>query len=96
MVELREQPDGRFTRGYGGDTLNTALYMARLGVAVDFVTALGDDTWSDEMVASWKAERIGIDLVMRVPGRTPGLTSFRPTTRVNGTFPIGGIARPRA
>ncbi len=73
MVELREQPDGRFTRGYGGDTLNTALYMARLGVAVDFVTALGDDTWSDEMVASWKAERIGIDLVMRVPGRTPGL-----------------------
>ena len=25
------------------------------------------------MVANWKAERIGIDLVMRVPGRTPGL-----------------------
>src|SRR5258708_27557328 len=73
MVELREQPDGRFTRSYGGDTLNTALYMARLGVAVDFVTALGDDTWSDEMIASWKAERIGIDLVMRVPERTPGL-----------------------
>jgi sugar/nucleoside kinase (ribokinase family) len=64
-------------------------------VAVNFVTALGDDTWSDEMVASWKAERIGIDLVMRVPGRTPGFYIIRPTTRVNGTFPIGGIARPR-
>ena len=73
MIELREQSDGRFTRGFGGDTLNTALYLARLGVGVDFVTALGDDHWSDEMIASWKAERIGTDLVLRVPGRSPGL-----------------------
>ena len=43
MVELRELPDGLLSRGYGGDTLNTAVYLARLGVAVDYVTALGDD-----------------------------------------------------
>ncbi len=30
MVELREQPDGQLQRGYGGDTLNTAVYLARL------------------------------------------------------------------
>src|SRR6516225_12432149 len=32
MIELREQADGRLTRGFGGDTLNTAIYLARLGV----------------------------------------------------------------
>lgn len=73
MVELREKPDGTLTRGFGGDTLNTAVYLARLGVAVDYVTALGDDPWSDEMVASWQAEGVGTGLVRRLPGRLPGL-----------------------
>lgn len=30
MVELREQPDGRLSRSHGGDTLNTAAYLAQL------------------------------------------------------------------
>ena len=73
MVELREQPDGQLRRGFGGDTLNTAVYLARLGVAVDYVTALGDDAWSDEMLARWQEEGIGTGLVRRLPGRLPGL-----------------------
>lgn len=73
MVELRERPDGQLTRGWGGDTLNTAVYLARLGVAVDYVTALGDDPWSDEMVAGWRAEGVGTGHVVRLPGRLPGL-----------------------
>ena len=28
---------------YGGDTLNTAVYLARQGAAVEYLTALGDD-----------------------------------------------------
>ena len=39
----RRQGGGLFARGYGGDTLNTAVYLARLGVEVDYLTALGDD-----------------------------------------------------
>src|SRR5215212_10830226 len=73
MIELRETADGCFSRGYGGDTLNTAVYLARLGGAVDYVTALGDDPWSDEMIAGWQAEGIGTELVVRLPGRLPGL-----------------------
>ena len=73
MVELREGPDGQLRRGFGGDTLNTAVYLARLGVAVDYVTALGDDAWSDEMLARWQEEGIGTRLVHRLPGRLPGL-----------------------
>src|SRR5829696_6032161 len=73
MIELFELADGRFARAWGGDTLNTAIYLARLGVAVDYVTALGDDTWSEEMVAGWQAEGVGTGRVVRLPGRLPGL-----------------------
>ena len=73
MIELSEAAGGLLSRSYGGDTLNTAVYLARLGVAVDYVTALGDDPWSEEMVSAWRAEGVGTDHVVRVPGRLPGL-----------------------
>ena len=43
MIELKQADGGLFSRGYGGDTLNTSVYLARLGVDVDYITALGDD-----------------------------------------------------
>jgi 2-dehydro-3-deoxygluconokinase len=73
MIELSEHADGQITRAWGGDTLNTAVYLARLGVAVDYVTALGHDTWSDEMLAGWEAEGVGTARVVRMPDRLPGL-----------------------
>jgi 2-dehydro-3-deoxygluconokinase len=73
MVELKQADGGRFSRGYGGDTLNTAVYLARLGAGVDYITALGDDALSDEMIASWAAEGVGTGRVMRLPGKLPGL-----------------------
>ena len=73
MIELREEADGRLSRGYGGDTLNTAIYLSRLGTPVDYVTALGDDSWSDELIAAWDAEGVGTGRVLRLPGRLPGL-----------------------
>ena len=57
MIELSEMTGGELARSCGGDTLNTAVYLARLGVAVDYVTALGDDPFSDEMLADWGRRR---------------------------------------
>jgi 2-dehydro-3-deoxygluconokinase len=73
MVELKQADNGLLSRGFGGDTLNTAVYLARLGVGVDYITALGDDFLSDEMIAGWAAERVGTERVARVPGKLPGL-----------------------
>ncbi len=73
MVELSEQRDGTLTRRFGGDTLNTALYLARLRVPVSYATALGTDPFSEEMLEAWAREGIGTALVARVPGRLPGL-----------------------
>jgi 2-dehydro-3-deoxygluconokinase len=73
MIELVERPDGTLIRGFGGDTLNTAVYLARLGVAVEYVTALGDDPFSAQMLAAWREEGVGTALIPRLAGRLPGL-----------------------
>lgn len=58
---------------YGGDTLNSSVYLARLGVKVDYVTALGDDAMSTWMIDQWKSEHVGCHLVQRHAGAVPGL-----------------------
>jgi 2-dehydro-3-deoxygluconokinase len=73
MIELSQAGAGLLSRSFGGDTLNTAVYLARLGIAVDYFTTLGDDPWSDEMLAAWGAEGVGTGRVVRLPGRLPGL-----------------------
>lgn len=81
MVELAHQSPSDLKLAYGGDTLNTAIYLNRLttgqDVAVDYVTALGDDAYSEAMLTLWRDEGLGIDLVTKIPGRLPGLYSIR-------------------
>jgi 2-dehydro-3-deoxygluconokinase len=73
MIELRQAPGGLFSRGFGGDTLNTAVYLARFGVEADYITALGDDSLSDEMIAGWQAEGVGTAKVARLKSKLPGI-----------------------
>ena len=73
MIELSPRPGGQLGLAFGGDTLNTAVYLARRGVAVDYLTALGDDGYSDRMLAQWRCEGVGTGLVQILPGRLPGL-----------------------
>src|ERR1700755_3245748 len=76
MIELKQAQGaggGLFSCGYGGDTLNTAVYLARLGAGADYITALGDDGLSDEMIAGWAAEGVGTKRVLRLPGKLPGV-----------------------
>lgn len=72
MVELGRRGAGYSLR-FGGDTLNTAVYMARAGAKVAYGTALGDDTYSDGILALMASERVDSGLVPRVNGRNPGL-----------------------
>lgn len=58
---------------YGGDTLNTAIHMARAGCDVAYVTALGTDPLSDALVDAWQCEGIDTAHVLRHPSRTPGI-----------------------
>ncbi len=86
MVELARGADGRFALAYGGDTFNTAVYMARAGLAVAYATAVGDDPYSDGIVALARAEGIDTKLIKRCPGRMPGLYLIETTASGERTF----------
>ena len=77
MIELQEIEAEVIQQTFGGDTLNTAIYMARLGrslpIQVDYVTALGTDPFSDAMIAFWEKESVGSSMIQRINGKRPGL-----------------------
>lgn len=82
MIELQRSAGGAEGQScmdyrFGGDTLNAAVYMARLldpaRVRVAYVTGLGVDGMSAEMLASWEREGIDTGSVQRLPDRLPGI-----------------------
>ena len=89
MIELQQRADGTLQQSFGGDTLNTAVYLSRelgAGATVDYVTALGDDSFSDAMCLSWAGEGIGLSMVQRLPGRLPGLYCIQTDARGERRF----------
>lgn len=58
---------------FAGDVLNVSVGLARLGYRPAFLTALGRESWSDDLIAAWAAEGLDISLIARHPTRAPGL-----------------------
>lgn len=73
MVELARRKDGAFDMRVGGDTFNAAIYMARLGTPVAYMTALGDDPYSRLILDTAVGEGVAIDTCLIAEGRMPGL-----------------------
>jgi 2-dehydro-3-deoxygluconokinase len=90
MIELRHRNDWRLDLAFGGDTFNTAAYLARLGreegLSVDYATALGEDPYSAAMRAAFAREGIGLSLVRTIAGRLPGLYAIRTDAQGERTF----------
>ena len=76
MIEL-SQKGAEVSRGFGGDTLNTSVYIARQvapeALTVNYVTALGTDSFSQQMLEAWQSEHIYTSLIQRMENRLPGL-----------------------
>ena len=76
MVELMQAEGDLLRKGYAGDTFNTAYY-ARLFLphdwTVDYLTAVGTDTVSGEMLAFIEKTGVGTGFIRRIEGRSPGL-----------------------
>ena len=81
MIELAHDGANNLTMAFGGDVSNTAVYLARLTkklpIDTDFVTALGDDGYSDAMLDFWRDEGVGTRMVSRLKGRLPGLYTIQ-------------------
>jgi 2-dehydro-3-deoxygluconokinase len=77
MLELQGEPFQTLRQSMGGDTWNTAVYLARCSrrsdLQVAYATALGDDPFSAEMRRRWADEGLALHLLRELPGRLPGL-----------------------
>ncbi len=77
MAELQLARDGLYSLGFGGDTLNTAWYVKALTVpdevAVEYLTSVGGDQLSQDLLAFLKNHKIGTRFVQEVSGRNLGL-----------------------
>jgi hypothetical protein len=72
MLELSSRA-GACHLGYGGDTLNTAIHLARLGHDVAYLTALGADPFSADLRSKWADEGLDTSLILTDTARNPGL-----------------------
>lgn len=72
MLELSGGAGG-WRLGHGGDTLNTAIHLARAGLHTSYLTALGTDPFSADLRARWTGEGLDTALVLTHPTRGAGL-----------------------
>ena len=89
MIELRQLSESALELAFGGDTFNTSAYLARIAdgkLSVDYVTAVGDDPYSDAMRAAFAREGVGTSGVAVLPGRLPGLYAIRVDQRGERSF----------
>ena len=85
LVEIA--PDrGAWRLGHGGDTLNTAVYLRRLGIPTAYFTALGADPYSGEMRDAWREEGLDVSMVLTDARRLPGLYAIRTNGRGERRF----------
>ncbi len=89
MIEL-SQKGAEVSRGFGGDTLNTSVYIARQvspdALRVNYVTALGTDNFSQQMLDAWQAEQVDTSLTQRMENRLPGLYYIETDSTGERTF----------
>ena len=80
MLEISGEP---LQKKYGGDVLNTAIYLSRLchkqnnpegpDFDIHFITAMGADSISQSLINEWQCEGIKTDLISIIDDKKPGL-----------------------
>lgn len=89
MVELKKNKNS-IVQSFGGDTLNTAVYLSRLtqqqGITTSYVTGLGTDPFSREMLASWQDESINTEMVYILKDKLPGMYAIETTVDGERSF----------
>ena len=90
MLELSHQNASLLSLAFAGDTLNFAIYLRRLlhdqAFDLHYVTALGQDIYSDNMLENWRKEGLNTDLIRRIENKLPGLYLIRTDEKGERTF----------
>ncbi len=87
MIELAIDREGKQI-GFAGDTLNTAIYLARNlpEAQVEFVTVLGQDAMSERMEQFIRSEGVGTERIAHHPDRLPGVYAIATDAKGERSF----------
>jgi 2-dehydro-3-deoxygluconokinase len=77
MGEFAASETGNYRLGAAGDSFNTAVYLARRGLPVEYLTCLGDDDISAMILDRMGEEGIGRERIRILPGRQAGIYMIR-------------------
>ncbi|EDP46292.1 sugar kinase [Rickettsiella grylli] len=90
MLELSHQTPTLLSLSYAGDTLNFSIYLCRLlqnqAYKVHYITALGQDFYSEAMLLDWKKKGLQTNLICRIENKLPGLYLIRTDNNGERTF----------
>lgn len=64
---------GIYRQSLAGDSYNTAVYLARAGLDVEYLTCLGKDAQSDLILEALGRENIAYTRIQRLESKQPGL-----------------------
>ena len=98
MIELNGAPFGEMVQRYGGDALNSAVYLARAAgdaVEVNFISAMGTDPLSKGMISRWQAEGVNTAHVLIDPHHQRGYTLSNWMSRASARFFTGAMIPQR-
>jgi len=76
MVEISSHPDGKVQQRFGGDTLNTAIYLKKMtdaSVNAHYITSMGNDHLSESLITQWQEHQVNADSVLINKDKTVGL-----------------------
>lgn len=85
MLELSRDGDA-WQLGHGGDTLNTAIHLARAGIHTSYLSAVGNDPFSLDLRRRWVAEGLDDTLLLIHPTRGPGLYAISTDSQGERSF----------
>ena len=90
MIELNGKSFAEMWQSYGGDTLNSATYLSRVSsskeIQVHYVSALGTDNLSKQMLKYWQEDGIQINWVLQDEQHQPGLYLIQLDAQGERTF----------
>lgn len=82
LVEFAELDRGLYRQSYAGDTLNSLYYASRLGLRTGYITATGDDSFTEGILELLDGVHIDRSHVLTVPGQN-GLYFIRQEARAS-------------
>ena len=76
LLEFNQIQDNKkkaYSSGFGGDTSNTAIAIARQGISVGFISKVGKDQFGWELLELWKREKVDYSHVSIHPEAPTGI-----------------------